>query len=110
MGTSTVAYAQIDVSCEVETESLSEDFDDTDFLDPDSTSVAGWGSGSITLRRKGDTLAAEGDTIGLKVTATATADWDGDGFDDLVSTVLDTGCHLHFLRNRGVNADGLPQG
>ncbi|MEO0812660.1 MAG: FG-GAP-like repeat-containing protein, partial [Myxococcota bacterium] len=63
--------------------------------------VSGWGSGGITLTRRGSAFDISTQTVGLRLTGIASGDFNGDGWVDVVGATDRPDCHLHFMENKG---------
>lgn len=88
--------------------SYTEEFNQENFRD-DSTTAAGWrtgaGGGVLTLSAKASTFTSESRTVGERIFAVGSGDFNGDGLDDLIGQ-LTSPCSLRYLPNRGVDGDG----
>ncbi|HET6343433.1 MAG TPA: VCBS repeat-containing protein, partial [Myxococcota bacterium] len=80
----------------------SETFSSTTFMDPNSAST-GWGSGNVKLNYKGGGFpdSPNTKTLGERVYASTSGDYDNDGKSDLVVLTDTPSCHLDFLQGAG---------
>lgn len=100
-------------TCSAETVLVNtESFDDTKYKDP-ASSVDGWGTGAITPVQKTSMFSGDTQSVGQQLYVVADADWDKDGWRDLVALMLTPTCHLHYLKNKrttGTTFNGFDAG
>lgn len=91
--------------CTPTTHTFVESFDNTTYKDA-ATTADKWGTGKLAIKTKGANFAGISASTGVAWRAMVPADWDGDGFTDIIAKTLTPACHIHFFRNKGVDAGG----